>query len=183
MLIVSASNEPMQEPTNLLHFNEREFILFDFWKVGTAFGMFGSMMIVFLIAILHEAVIGTRVFVLRENIPLSTYSTEQLYENTINQRVEENAPRGIRGVFRRISSAFTWFRIGNSVLYGVQWMLMALLILFITTFNIWIIIAVLLGKIVGHFIFLGSARVSEQSLILEGGVVRESPIPERRICA
>lgn len=40
MLFVDAApSKAVREPTNLLHLDDREFILFQFWKSGTIAGM------------------------------------------------------------------------------------------------------------------------------------------------
>jgi len=50
----------------LLHFGHREYVLFIGWKIGSNFGLVGSMLMVFLIAVLHEAVLALRLFLDRE---------------------------------------------------------------------------------------------------------------------
>ncbi|KAJ1351363.1 hypothetical protein KIN20_007354 [Parelaphostrongylus tenuis] len=46
----------------VIHFREREIILFSFWKTGTLSGMAVSMLITFLLCILYEAIKGFRLF-------------------------------------------------------------------------------------------------------------------------
>lgn len=63
----AAPSKTVREPTNLLHIDDREFILFVFWKSGTVVGLIGSMLIVMLIGIFYEAISAFRLYMLRNN--------------------------------------------------------------------------------------------------------------------
>ncbi|KAK6050784.1 hypothetical protein COOONC_11710 [Cooperia oncophora] len=59
----------------VIHFREREIILFSFWKTGTVSGMAVSMFISFLLCILYEAIKGFRLFLAIYHVKVSSFPT------------------------------------------------------------------------------------------------------------
>lgn len=57
---------------------------------------------------------------------------------------------------REFRKVFTKQRTVQALLYAAQWLLFYILILVIVTFNVWLILAVVFGKAIGYFIFIGS---------------------------
>lgn len=79
MLFVSAApSRPIREPTNLIHFDDREFILFVFWKSGTPVGLIGSMLIVMLIGVCDEAIRAFRLFMMRNVESTTLFSNDEV---------------------------------------------------------------------------------------------------------
>ncbi|KAH7727152.1 Protein F31E8.4 [Aphelenchoides avenae] len=141
---------------HFLHFGEREYILMSFWKSGTAFGMVGSVLIIALISILHEAVLGLRYFLDRECLyeQLERQSRESLHRTRSESSLGSSISVGkLKKEFKKV---FTKQRTVQALLYAAQWLLFYVLILVIVTFNVWLILAVVFGKAIGYFIFIGS---------------------------
>ncbi|KAI3415351.1 hypothetical protein GPALN_004963 [Globodera pallida] len=159
-----------------LHFGEREYVVVGFWKIGSGLGLAASMLVVALIAVLHEAVLGLRFFLEREQTLLSSAKDRQhnkggddgnrrrrnTYVNSdsaeqqqpqMNRRQRVRAE--VRDIFRR---SFTRERMLQALLYLVQWLLFifAFVLVPCSTFNFSLIIAALVGKTVGYLLFIHS---------------------------
>ncbi|KAL7073048.1 hypothetical protein ACQ4LE_008338 [Meloidogyne hapla] len=164
--------------TSVLHFGEHEYVVFNFWKMGSGLGLAASMLVVALVAILHEAVLGLRFFLEREqtllnsaqqqkqsNNNISTIrineripSTSNRYINEINEeKIEENITikNELKNILRR---TFTRTRMLQAMLYALQWCLFIFAFVLVPcgTFNIPLILAALTGKTAGYLLFIGS---------------------------
>ncbi|PIO77813.1 Ctr copper transporter family protein [Teladorsagia circumcincta] len=139
----------------VIHFREREVILFSFWKTGTVAGMAVSMFISFLLCILYEAIKGFRLF-------LAVYHVKQRHANptltgsgsqspladsggdNVSQDTIPFAPiLQITGLTRRV---FSKFRLAQAALYGIQALLAYVLMLIVMTFNGNLILSVVAGE-------------------------------------
>ncbi|KAE9418375.1 hypothetical protein Angca_004158 [Angiostrongylus cantonensis] len=146
----------------VVHFSDREIILFSFWKTGTLSGMAVSMLITFLLCILYEAVKGFRLFLAYCHLKVffSTLFTRILY-NYSNSRgdlaSQDSLPFApilqIAGLPRRV---FSGFRLVQAALFGVQSLLAYVLMLIVMTFNGNLILSVVLGEAVGYLLFTGT---------------------------
>ncbi|WKX94916.1 hypothetical protein Q1695_011851 [Nippostrongylus brasiliensis] len=136
----------------VIHFREREIILFSFWKTGTVSGMAVSMFISFLLCILYEAIKGFRLFLAiyhvkqrRANAAMSS-SQSPLADSAdnISQDTIPFAPiLQITGLTKRV---FSGFRLAQAALYGVQAMLAYVLMLIVMTFNGNLILSIVVGE-------------------------------------
>ncbi|WKX94917.1 hypothetical protein Q1695_011851 [Nippostrongylus brasiliensis] len=149
----------------VIHFREREIILFSFWKTGTVSGMAVSMFISFLLCILYEAIKGFRLFLAiyhvkqrRANAAMSS-SQSPLADSAdnISQDTIPFAPiLQITGLTKRV---FSGFRLAQAALYGVQAMLAYVLMLIVMTFNGNLILSIVVGEAVGYLLFTGTPFV------------------------
>uniref|UniRef100_A0A915P5Z2 Copper transport protein n=1 Tax=Meloidogyne floridensis TaxID=298350 RepID=A0A915P5Z2_9BILA len=140
---------------SVLHFGEHEYVVFYFWKMGSGLGLAASMLVVSLVAILHEAVLGLRFILEREQtllnsqkqqqkqsistirinerIPSTSTNNRYINEQNINEEfIEENVTikSELKNIFRR---TFTRNRMIQAFLYACQWglFIFAFVLLFI----------------------------------------------------
>jgi hypothetical protein len=157
MLFVDAApSKTVREPTNLLHYDDREFILVGFWKSGTGIknllilktnnfflvlGLIGSMLIIILIGVLYEAIRAFRVFMAQNHDSgLDGLSGDELCPRSSHSNSSDSTIGFIKVAFKSITKQ----RIISALLYGAEMTVLCLLILFVATFNIWIILAVIM---------------------------------------
>jgi len=172
-MFASVPQLPVREPTNLLHFTDREFILFTFWKSGTPLGLFGSMVIVFLIGVLYEAVTGLRVFVARENdLKMDDGVGSAQHFCQMSTQTDDVSS----GVIRCVLRAITLQRCVLTFLYGVERLIFFVIILIVVSFNVWLLISVVLGKMLGYFVFSGAPLVGSSSCQFPGGQASSSDV-------
>ncbi|CAB3405056.1 unnamed protein product [Caenorhabditis bovis] len=143
----------------VLHFGEKEKILFAWWKTGSFSGMAVSMLITFLLCILYEAMKAFRYFlaVWQANKRRTTQS-ELAITNAAADSVSEDSVQfapllSISGLTKRLLSTY---RIIQGILYGLQALLAYVLMLIVMTFNVNLILAVVVGEAVGYFLFTGT---------------------------
>ncbi|KHN78627.1 putative low affinity copper uptake protein 2 [Toxocara canis] len=166
-------NSSMGGMSMTLHVGEREFILFNFWKTGSALGLAASMLIIFLMCILYEAIKALRIFLARVRSSNRAYARQQRRAASPCvpvQSISENADTISSDSMTfapllRISSAaarmFTLYRFTQALLYAVQATLAYLLMLVVMTFNVWLLFSVILGEAVGYFLFSGEPVITE----------------------
>ncbi|KAI1720360.1 ctr copper transporter family domain-containing protein [Ditylenchus destructor] len=166
----------------LLHFSNHEIVLFNFWKVGSTLGMIGSVFMVLLIGVLHEAIIGLRYFLDREILlGDSRHSSENLVvDNGIEstskaRRVNSTASSTTSGgsgsvLLRHLRRIFSKQRMLQACLYAIQWTLFFTLILFVMTLNVWLVLAAILGKSIGYLVFIGSPALEKVERIAVSSV-------------
>uniref|UniRef100_A0A1I7Y0S2 Copper transport protein n=1 Tax=Steinernema glaseri TaxID=37863 RepID=A0A1I7Y0S2_9BILA len=147
--------------TQSIHFTEREIVIFKFWKTGSLAGMAVSVLIVFLLCLLHEAIKGLRLFLAKAHF-------DNIHETQVRQvqagrtaSFTSNDTLLFAPLLKAASSAFTVYRISQAALYGLQMTLAYALVLVIMTFNGALVIAVIVGEAVGYFVFIGSPSFEE----------------------
>lgn len=170
------SNSSMSGSMSMtLHFGEREFILFDFWKTGSALGLAASVLIIFLLCILYEAIKALRIFLARAHNSNLAYERQQRRATSPCVQVRspsENldnissdsvtfAPLLRISSFSAAAQVLTMYRVTQALLYAVQATLAYLLMLVVMTFNIWLLFAVIIGEAVGYFLFAGEPMLIE----------------------
>ncbi|CAJ0955679.1 unnamed protein product, partial [Mesorhabditis belari] len=149
-----------------LHFGEREKILFSWWKTGSAAGLILSLVVVFMLCIFYEAIKGFRFFIaiqherqkrdILRNRPASPSAEPR---DNISEHSISFAPLlRLNGSTRNL---FTAYRVVQALLYGVQAILAYVLMLIVMTFNVWLILAVVIGEAVGYFLFTGTPLIDE----------------------
>lgn len=188
---------------SVLHFGEREYVVLGFWKMGTGLGLAASMLVVALIAILHEAIVGLRFFLEREQtllnkVPaaatlpsLNMVGSSQNNNNnagyvnqpglTTDQHGTENEQgmwNELRAIFRR---TFTKARMLQATLYLVQWFLFIFAFVLVPcgTFNVPLILAAVLGKTAGYLLFIGSPAMESVERIPQSPTIAGSDGPIR----
>uniref|UniRef100_A0A0M3IAS3 Copper transport protein n=1 Tax=Ascaris lumbricoides TaxID=6252 RepID=A0A0M3IAS3_ASCLU len=136
-----------------LHFGEREFILFDFWKTGSALAL--------------------RIFLARAHNSNLAYERQQrratspcVQVRSPSENLDNISSDSVTfAPLLRISSAaaqvLTMYRVTQALLYAVQATLAYLLMLVVMTFNIWLLFAVIIGEAVGYFLFAGEPMLIE----------------------
>jgi len=195
--IASLARMDTSGSSGLLHFSSREYVLFSFWKVGSTMGMIGSILMVILIAVLHEAIIGLRFFLDREILLSSAANNSQASSHRsreslvyVNETANSTHRTGqgqstassdsqagaTRILLRHLRRVFSGQRMLQALLYAIQWTLFFILILIVVTFNGWLITAAIWGKAIGYLVFIGSPAM-ERVERLSAGVA--SPNGER----
>ncbi|VDD85662.1 unnamed protein product [Enterobius vermicularis] len=153
-----------------LHGGNREFILFKFWKTGSTLGMGASLIIVILMCILFEALKALRVFLAKIHFIKRHEIARTVSANIAEVRADRmdstsndalNFPPLLR--FAGHGRVFTPYRILQAFLYAVQVTLAYVLMLVVMTFNLWLLIAVVVGEAIGYFLFTGEPIVSDCS--------------------
>lgn len=153
-----------------LHAGDREFILFKFWKTGSMLGIVASMLIIILMCILFEALKALRIFFAKIQVlkrherartvsPNITDVSAERIETTSNDAL--NFPPLLK--FAGHGRVFTPYRLVQALLYAVQVALGYVLMLIVMTFNIWLLIAVVLGEAIGYFLFTGEPLVGDSA--------------------
>ncbi|VDN36957.1 unnamed protein product [Cylicostephanus goldi] len=145
----------------VIHFRERELILFSFWKTGTLSGMAVSMFISFLLCILYEAIKGFRLFLAiyhnkqRRSAMTSSQSAlaDSAGDNVSHDSVSFAPMLQVTGLTRRV---FSGYRLIQASLYGVQALLAYVLMLIVMTFNGNLILSIVAGEAVGYLLFVGT---------------------------
>ncbi|KAK6103459.1 Ctr copper transporter family protein [Brugia pahangi] len=169
-LITSTTNQIVSNERNdslwmnsmVLHFTKHEFILVNFWKTGTVLGLSVSVLIVFLLSVLYEAVKALRLYFARNravelqnrriqsNIVIRE-SSEHV-DSVSTEMISYSPILGFSG-FRALKQLFTFYRIVQSSLYFAQILLAYTLMLIAMTFNVWIILGIVFGEAAGYFLF------------------------------
>jgi len=127
------------------HFGVSETILFKFWKPTEVGTLLASMLVIFLIAFLYEAL-----KFYREHLYRKSFRTIQY--NTVTVPVEnggtlQETQKTVQ--VKMMSLMHTW----QTVLHMVQVILSYLLMLIFMTYNVWLCLAVILGAGSGYFFF------------------------------
>ncbi|XP_030386668.1 high affinity copper uptake protein 1 isoform X2 [Scaptodrosophila lebanonensis] len=133
------------------HFGYNETILFSWWHIETVGGLIGSMIAIFLLALLYE---GLKYY--REYLFWKTYNLLEYRPVTGPQRNPE-APRIPQPAAAAASpvqpSMLSVNHICQTLLHLLQVTLSFLLMLIFMTYNVWLCLMVILGAAVGYFLF------------------------------
>lgn len=134
-----------------------EVILFSWWNVSDIGGFVGSLIAIFIMALLYE---GLKYY--RKHLLWKTYSGLQYCavsppDKAVTNSGAPDEPNGIRPVPhvlernapRMLSKAHSW----QTLLHGIQVFVSYMLMLVFMTYNIWLCLAVVLGSAVGYFLF------------------------------
>ncbi|KAF8360860.1 hypothetical protein PRIPAC_87783, partial [Pristionchus pacificus] len=141
-----------------LHIGDREIILFSWWKTGSLLGLIGSCLIIFLLAVLYEAIRAFRMWIAR----FDAIEAASKQENEIEEREERGRIRSAATlIFTQSPVSSIKMRIVHSLLHSAQTLLGFILMLIVMTFNFWVLLSVVLGMTLGFFIFSGSPYSGE----------------------
>ncbi|XP_017116330.1 high affinity copper uptake protein 1 isoform X2 [Drosophila elegans] len=133
------------------HFGYNETILFSWWHIETVAGLVGSMIAIFLLALMYE---GLKYY--REYLFWKTYNLLEYRPVTGPQRNPE-APRIPSPAAAAPSpvqpSMLSVNHVLQTLLHVIQVTLSFLLMLIFMTYNVWLCLMVVLGAAVGYFLF------------------------------
>ncbi|XP_020812153.1 high affinity copper uptake protein 1 isoform X2 [Drosophila serrata] len=133
------------------HFGYNETILFSWWHIETVAGLVGSMIAIFLLALMYE---GLKYY--REYLFWKTYNLMEYRPVTGPQRNPE-APRLPSPAAAAPSpvqpSMLSVTHLLQTLLHVLQVTLSFLLMLIFMTYNVWLCLMVVLGAAVGYFLF------------------------------
>ncbi|XP_034119144.1 high affinity copper uptake protein 1 isoform X2 [Drosophila albomicans] len=133
------------------HFGYNETILFSWWHIETVAGLVGSMIAIFLLALLYE---GLKYY--REYLFWKTYNLLEYRPVTGPQRNPEAprmppaaaaAPSPVQPTMLSINHLY------QTLLHVLQVTLSFLLMLIFMTYNVWLCLMVVLGAGIGYFLF------------------------------
>lgn len=132
------------------HFGYNETVLFSWWKFDSIMGLIGSMIAIFVMAVLYE---GLKYY--REYLFWKTYNLLEYRPVTGPQRNPEDPQRSTPStsaspVHPTMLSLNHFYQTGLHIL---QVTLSFMLMLIFMTYNVWLCIAVVLGAAVGYFLF------------------------------
>ncbi|ALC49509.1 Ctr1A [Drosophila busckii] len=143
------------------HFGYNETILFSWWHIETVAGLVGSMVAIFLLALLYE---GLKYY--REYLFWKTYNLLEYRPVTGPQRNPEAprlptpaaaAPSPVQYVgevvHKQPPSMLSISHLYQTLLHVLQVTLSFLLMLIFMTYNVWLCLMVVLGAGVGYFLF------------------------------
>ncbi|KAH8244727.1 hypothetical protein KR038_001917, partial [Drosophila bunnanda] len=140
------------------HFGYNETILFSWWHIETVAGLVGSMIAIFLLALMYE---GLKYY--REYLFWKTYNLMEYRPVTGPQRNPEAprlpSPAAAAPSPVQFSSSMTRpsmlsvTHLLQTLLHVLQVTLSFLLMLIFMTYNVWLCLMVVLGAAVGYFLF------------------------------
>ncbi|KAH8289243.1 hypothetical protein KR054_002084, partial [Drosophila jambulina] len=143
------------------HFGYNETILFSWWHIETVAGLVGSMIAIFLLALMYE---GLKYY--REYLFWKTYNLMEYRPVTGPQRNPEAprlpspaaaAPSPVQYVgevvHKQPPSMLSVNHLLQTLLHVLQVTLSFLLMLIFMTYNVWLCLMVVLGAAVGYFLF------------------------------
>ncbi|KAL7744167.1 hypothetical protein ACLKA6_009143 [Drosophila palustris] len=143
------------------HFGYNETILFSWWHIETVAGLIGSMIAIFLLALLYE---GLKYY--REYLFWKTYNLLEYRPVTGPQRNPEAprlpppaaaAPSPVQYVgevvHKQPPTMLSINHLYQTLLHVLQVTLSFLLMLIFMTYNVWLCLMVVLGAGVGYFLF------------------------------
>ncbi|XP_068160000.1 high affinity copper uptake protein 1 isoform X1 [Drosophila tropicalis] len=143
------------------HFGYNETILFSWWHIDTVAGLIGSMIAIFLLALLYE---GLKYY--REYLFWKTYNLLEYRPVTGPQRNPEAprlpspaaaAPSPVQYVgevvHKQPPSMLSLNHLYQTLLHILQVTLSFLLMLIFMTYNVWLCLMVVLGAAIGYFLF------------------------------
>nr|XP_016937020.1 high affinity copper uptake protein 1 isoform X1 [Drosophila suzukii]XP_016937021.1 high affinity copper uptake protein 1 isoform X1 [Drosophila suzukii]XP_016937022.1 high affinity copper uptake protein 1 isoform X1 [Drosophila suzukii]XP_036676073.1 high affinity copper uptake protein 1 isoform X1 [Drosophila suzukii] len=143
------------------HFGYNETILFSWWHIETVAGLVGSMIAIFLMALMYE---GLKYY--REYLFWKTYNLLEYRPVTGPQRNPEApripspaaaAPSPVQYVgevvHKQPPSMLSVNHLLQTLLHVLQVTLSFLLMLIFMTYNVWLCLMVVLGAAVGYFLF------------------------------
>ncbi|GMR36544.1 hypothetical protein PMAYCL1PPCAC_06739 [Pristionchus mayeri] len=153
-----------------LHIGEREIILFSWWKTGSLLGLIGSCLIIFLLAVLYEAIRAFRMWIARFDA-IEAASKERVETSEREDETQGRIRSAATLIFTQSPVSSIKMRIVHSLLHSAQTLLGFILMLIVMTFNLWVVykcntsnfqflfqvlLSVVLGMTLGFFIFSGS---------------------------
>ncbi|MPC39538.1 High affinity copper uptake protein 1 [Portunus trituberculatus] len=148
------------------HFGYNETILFDWWKISTIGGLIGSMVGIFILAMLYEGLKYWREHLFRKSLAAMQYCAKVEKGNVTEQDKPSQyvfhlliQPAGtLMGnkeilEFQCMMNMLSVDHGIQTLLHMVQMIVSYLLMLIFMTYNVWLCIATVLGAGLGYFLF------------------------------
>ncbi|XP_042864370.1 high affinity copper uptake protein 1-like isoform X2 [Penaeus japonicus] len=123
------------------HFGYEETILFEFWKISTIGGLIGSMVGIFILAMLYE---GLKYF--REHLFRQAIASMQYCANVDKNNIAEENKQMRMSMLSKDHTIQT-------LMHMLQMIVSYLLMLIFMTYNVWLCLACVLGAGFGYFLF------------------------------
>ncbi|XP_004531141.1 high affinity copper uptake protein 1 isoform X2 [Ceratitis capitata] len=142
------------------HFGYNETVLFSWWRFDSIMGLIGSMIAIFVMAVLYE---GLKYY--REFLFWKTYNLLEYRPVTGPQRNPEDPQRSTAStsaspvqyvgevIHKQPPTMLSLNHLYQTGLHILQVTLSFMLMLIFMTYNVWLCIAVVLGAAVGYFLF------------------------------
>ncbi|KAM7346488.1 copper transporter 1A isoform 1-T2 [Cochliomyia hominivorax] len=142
------------------HFGYNETILFEWWKIDSVGGLLGSMLAIFIMAVLYEGLKYYREFLFWKTYNLLEYrpvTGPQANPEAGQRPAPQTSATPVQYVgeviHKQPPTMFSLNHIFQTFLHIVQVTVSFLLMLIFMTYNVWLCIAVVLGAGVGYFLF------------------------------
>ncbi|XKL67338.1 hypothetical protein PGB90_002829 [Kerria lacca] len=142
-------NDPKSGPMHHMmsmsfHFGTEETVLFSFWKFSTVGGLIGSIIGIFILAVLYEGLKYYREHLFWRSYSLLQYRSVQIPVDKTPHASETKVSQPL--MFSK-SHAY------QSFLHVIQIVISYFLMLIFMTYNVWLGLAVALGSTTGFFLF------------------------------
>ncbi|XP_041482041.1 high affinity copper uptake protein 1-like [Lytechinus variegatus] len=128
-----------------LHFGTTETILFQKWSTSNIGGLLGSCLVVMVLAVLVEGLVVLRKYLSKKYATNIRHRMLEMEANESSRLVEEQAEGQIR--------FFSWSHLILTALYGLQTLAFYLLMLIAMTFNVYLLMSIVIGASIGYFMF------------------------------
>ncbi|KAL1244678.1 High affinity copper uptake protein [Trichinella spiralis] len=162
---------PMMMMSMSFHGGVNEVILFSFWKITTLGGLLGSIVGIFLLAILYEGLKAMRETMLENALVEQNLrkknGTVIDHADNCRQGIGETSQNQTSDIelftlksTRHRLKPFSTAHIIQSTLHMIQLFFSYMLMLVVMTYNIWLLLAVIVGCGVGHLLF-GWRRITK----------------------
>ncbi|XP_061386699.1 high affinity copper uptake protein 1 [Musca vetustissima] len=142
------------------HFGYNETILFDWWRIDSIAGLIGSMIAIFIVAVLYEGLKYYREFLFWKTYNLLEYrpvTGPQANPESGQMPPAPSNPTPVQYVGEVIhKQPPTMFSLNHFIqtgLHMIQVTVSFLLMLIFMTYNVWLCLAVVVGAAVGYFLF------------------------------
>ncbi|KAK8396479.1 hypothetical protein O3P69_005494 [Scylla paramamosain] len=123
------------------HFGYNETILFDWWKISNIGGLIGSMVGIFILAMMYEGLKYWREHLFRKSLAAMQYCAKVEKGNVTEQ--DKPSQMNMLSVEHGV----------QTLLHMVQMIVSYFLMLIFMTYNVWLCIATVLGAGLGYFLF------------------------------
>lgn len=123
------------------HFGYNEVILFDWWTISNVGGLIGSMVGIFVLAMLYEGLKYWREDLMRKAIAKLQYVGDQPKAacGEENKQIQVSMLSGAHGI--------------QTLLHMLQMIVSYFLMLIFMTYNVWLGLAIVFGAGLGYFLF------------------------------
>ncbi|CAL4175001.1 unnamed protein product [Meganyctiphanes norvegica] len=136
------------------HFGYNETILFSWWKISTIGGLIGSMIGIFVLAMLYEGLKYGREALFRRALAASQYSANLENKNSNNLNADNKAIQYMEQILMPPPmSMMSGGHLLQTFLHMLQFVISYFLMLIFMTYNVWLCLACMLGAGTGYFLF------------------------------
>jgi copper transporter 1 len=130
------------------HLGYYETVLFDWWEVSSVGGLLGSMGVVFIIAVMYEALKYHRL-----NMTFNGYISKQCGDVEITTNITTCQKGCCQRSSQRPTTMFSWIHGIQTFLQIIQVLISYFLMLVFMTYNVWLCVALVIGTGLGYFLY------------------------------